>query len=127
MAHFAQLSPTNTVQLVLVVDNADCINPATGEEEEAFGIQFLERIFGGRWKQTSYNASFRKNYAGPGQLYDLERDAFIPPKHFDSWILNEDTCQWAPPIPYREGSDDSTYYYWDENILNWKEYSGPEA
>jgi hypothetical protein len=116
MAHFAQLGSPNIVQQVVVVDNADCINPATGLEEEAYGVQFLERIFGGTWKQTSYNGNIRKKYASTGDLYDESRDAFIPEKPFTSWGLEEGTCQWVAPIDY---PSDGAFYTWNEESLVW--------
>ena len=82
----------------------------------------------GEWIQTSYNTKsgvhllggvpLRKNYAGIGYTYDRERDAFIPPQPFASWVLNEDTCLWGPPIPY---PDDEKEYYWNEETQEWKE------
>jgi len=73
------------------------------------------------WKQTSYNKTFRKNYAGIGFQYDQTRDAFIPPKPFNSWILNEDTCLWNAPVamPTTE-LEDNQYYSWNESIVNWE-------
>ena len=72
----------------------------------------------GEWLQTSYNASFRKNYAGIGFSYDHVRDAFIPPKPFPSWLLDDETCRWIAPVAY---PDDGKAYTWDETITNWKE------
>ena len=81
-----------------------------------------------RWLQTSYNTSggkhllggtpFRKNYAGVGYYYDAQRDAFIPPKPWNSWILNEETCLWEPPVPYPTNDPDK-FYYWDELSKTW--------
>lgn len=97
MAHFAELDDNNTVLRVLVVDNSK-ISIANGEEDESLGVGFLQSLFGKgtNWKQTSYNASFRKNYAGIGFIYDSVRDGFIPPMPEDDqeWVLNEDTLQW---------------------------------
>lgn len=92
MAHFAKLDENNIVIDVNVVNNAE-LNP---NNEEASGIEFLTNWSGGytNWKQTSYNGSIRKNYAGIGYTYDEERDAFIPPKPEGNFILNEETCQW---------------------------------
>ena len=92
MAHFAKLDDNNVVLEVNVVNN-DVLDPAN---EEASGIAFLTEWSGGysNWKQTSYNGSFRKNYAGIGSTYDETRDAFIPPKPEGNWILDEDTCLW---------------------------------
>jgi hypothetical protein len=73
---------------------------------------------GGTWKQTSYNANFRKNYAGVGYTYDSQRDAFVPPRPFASWVLDEDTCLWAAPVAY---PDDGKMYSWDEDTTSWAE------
>lgn len=114
MAHFAKLDKDNIVLEVNVVANA-ALDPAN---EEASGIAFLTEWSGGytNWKQTSYNGSFRKNYAAIGYKYDLQRDAFIAPKPFASWNLNEQTCQWEAPIQY---PNDGQMYRWDEEIGNW--------
>jgi len=109
MAHFAQIE-NNIVTQVLVVDNA----------QEYRGQEFLanDLNLGGTWVQTSYNGNIRKNFAGIGYTYDTVRDAFIAPKPFDSWLLDEDTCQWNAPTPY---PTDDKRYVWDEEQLNWKE------
>ena len=73
---------------------------------------------GGTWENTSYNGNIRKNDAGIGYSYDSERDAFIPPKPFDSWTLNEETCRWEAPVPY---PTDGKVYSWNEDITNWEE------
>jgi hypothetical protein len=78
MAHFAKLDENNVVTQVIVVDNKDC-SDANGVEKEHIGAAFCERLFGGTWKQTSYNGTFRQNYAGIGYVYDEEQDAFLPP------------------------------------------------
>lgn len=117
MAHFAQLNDNNIVQNVIVVSNNDCVD-SNGVESELVGIEFCKKLLGEdtRWVQTSYNANFRKNYAGIGYSYDKDRDAFIPPKPYKSWILIEETCQWTSPIP---NPDDGKHYYWDESVKNW--------
>ena len=109
MAHFAQIE-NNIVTQVLVVDNT----------QEHRGQEFLANDLGlgGTWVQTSYNGNIRKNFAGIGYTYDTVRDAFIPQKPYDSWLLNEDTCQWNPPTPYPK---DDKHYQWDEEQQNWKE------
>lgn len=119
MAHWAELDENNIVTRVLVGDNNDPV----GDE----GYQWLIDNLGGNWVKTSYNTHagvhslggtpLRKNYAGPGFLYDSVRDAFIPPKPFESWILNEDTCLWDPPTPY---PTDGERYNWIEQDLNWQ-------
>jgi hypothetical protein len=120
MAHFAEIDENNIVTRVLVV----------GDDQEDRGQEFLadDLGFGGTWKKTSYNtqggvhalggAPFRKNYAGIGYLYDAERDAFIPPRPFASWILNEDTCLWEAPVAY---PTDGEYYLWNEQTLSWEQ------
>ena len=116
MAHFAQLDENNTVIQVIVVHNNELM--LDGEENETRGIVFCKSLFGEetRWKQTSYNGTFRKNYAGFGYTYDATRDAFIPPKPYNSWTLNETTCQWEPPTPY---PTDEQPYVWDEETTSW--------
>lgn len=120
MAHFAEIDENNIVTRVLVV----------GDDQEDRGQEFLadDLGLGGTWKKTSYNTQggvhtlggtpFRKNYAGIGYSYDAERDAFIPPKPFVSWTLNEETCLWKAPIAY---PNDDKIYLWDEDITNWIE------
>lgn len=125
MAHFAQLNDDNYVIQVIVVGNND-IRDENGNESEEKGIAFCKGLLGGqtRWKQTSYNASFRKNYAGIGYIYDSIRDAFIPPKPFNSWILVEETCHWKAPVdmPADVGQGDPPKMYrWDEDTVNWVE------
>ena len=115
MAHFAQIDENNIVQQVIVVHNNELLDE-TGTEQESRGIQFCQSLLGGNWVQTSYNANFRKNYAGVGFTYDLNRDAFVPPKPYESWILNEDTCNWESPVPY---PTDGELYTWDEEIQSW--------
>lgn len=117
MAHFAKLDDNNIVLAVHVVNN-DVIT-VNGVESEQTGIDFLTSIHGHTsWKQTSYNGSIRKNYAGIGFSYDASRDAFIAPKPFASWILNETTCNWEAPILMPE---DGKTYAWDEETTSWIE------
>jgi hypothetical protein len=89
MAHFAQIDENNVVTQVIVVANSDTAD-ASGVEKEHIGAAFCEKLLGGTWKQTSYNGSIRKNYAGLGYTYDSDIDAFVPPKPFASWLLNEE-------------------------------------
>ena len=119
MAHFAKLNENNIVIDVNVVNNED-INNLSFPESEAVGIQFLNKWAGQifNWKQTSYNATFRKNYAGIGCTYNENLDAFILPKPFTSWILNETTCKWEAPIPY---PTDGKEYEWNEETQSWNE------
>lgn len=114
MAHFAELNLNNEVINVVVINNSE-ITDVNGQENENLGIQFLQTLYRhSRWKQTSYNGNFRKNYAGAGYKYDQERDAFIPPRPYPSWTLDENTCQWLPPQPCPEPG-----YGWDEDTLTW--------
>lgn len=106
MSHWAEIDENSVVLRVLVGDNAEA------DEGEAF-----MKSLGGTWVKTSYNGNIRKNYAGIGFTYDAERDAFIAPKPFDSWILDEDTCKWEAPTPY---PTDGVVYTWDESITDWK-------
>ena len=123
MAHFCQLDENNVVTQVIVVDNKDCAD-ATGVEKESIGVAFCERLFGGTWKQTSYNGNFRKNYAGLGYTYNSDLDAFVPPKPFASWLLNEETAQWDAPVPMPEDAgtgEPPKRYTWDEVTTSWVE------
>jgi len=106
MAHFAELDDNNIVIRVLVTDN-DLPNE---------GYDWLVENLGGTWVKTSYNGNIRKNYAGIGFNYDAERDAFVPPKPFESWILDEETARWGSPVPY---PTDGLIYQWDETVLDW--------
>ena len=128
MAYFAQINSDGVVVSVTAVSN----QKLSGEDEvesEANGITYLERHGvedGFYWKQTSYNTRagqhslggtpLRKNYAGKGYTYDLDRDAFIEPKPYDSWLLDEPTCTWKAPIPY---PDDGENYVWNEDTQSW--------
>jgi hypothetical protein len=112
MSHFAFLDENNIVTQVLVGDNN---MPNEGYD------WFVENI-GGKIVQTSYNATIRKNFAGIGFTYDEERDAFIPPKPYDSWTLNETTCRWQAPSPYPQ---DGRIYEWNEEDLIWDEVIPP--
>jgi len=117
MAHFAQLDENNIVLQVIVVSN-NTINNEDFPASEATGIAFCQSLLGAGtvWKQTSYNANFRKNYAGIGYTYDAALDAFVPPQPYPSWVLNNTTAQWEAPVPMPDNGD---RYTWDENTLNW--------
>lgn len=118
MAHFAQLNKDNVVLQVVVVNNAVLLDE-NGNEQEQLGIDHCVNTFGGTWIQCSYNQNFRKNFPGMRFTYDADRDAFIEPKRFDSWILNEDTCQWEAPTPKPDGGY-GFHYEWDEESVQWK-------
>ena len=117
MAHFAQLDENNVVTQVIVVGNKDT-SDANGVEKEHIGAAFCEKLLGGTWKQTSYNGNMRKNYAGIGYTYDADRDAFIPPKPYNSWVLVEETCQWQAPVAM---PNDGKMYSWSEETVSWVE------
>ncbi len=128
MASFAKIGLNNKVIEVLSVHN-DVLKDAGGIEQEVLGIDFLTKLTGWAvWKQTSYNTSggvhtldgtpLRKNHAGIGFTYDEDKDAFIPPQPFNSWTLNEDTCQWEAPVAY---PDDGKMYEWNEETTSWVE------
>lgn len=124
MAHFAQLSGS-IVQQVIIVNN-DVITSGS-QEVEQLGIDFCKSLFGNdtEWKQTSYNEKFRGNFAGAGFSYDSALDAFIPPKPYESWILNTGSYSWESPVPVPSGSQNSIpnsegeMYYWNEEEQNW--------
>jgi hypothetical protein len=112
MAHYAFLDENNIVTEVIVgIDETELIE---GLDTEVWYGNFR----GQTCKRTSYNGNIRKNYAGIGYTYDSDRDAFIPPKPYPSWILNEDTCNWESPVPHPEGEG---MYGWDEEQLQWVE------
>ena len=117
MAHFAEIDENNSVQRVIVVHNNELLDE-NGEEKEALGVAFCKSLLGGTWLQTSYNKNMRKNFAGIGFTYDFVRDAFIPPKPYDSWVLDEATCLWEAPVAY---PSDENYYEWDETNTRWVE------
>jgi hypothetical protein len=142
MASFAKLDNNNIVTIVVSVVN-DVLKDSNGIEQESIGINFLRTLYNepdAVWKQTSYNTlgnvhllggtPFRKNHAAIGYTYDFQKDAFISPKPFNSWILNENTCIWEAPIPYPEtyingitnlnGDPLRDIYRWNEDILNWE-------
>jgi hypothetical protein len=120
MAHFAQLDENNVVTQVIVVNNNELLDE-NGVEQESKGIAFCQSLLGGNWKQTSYNSNIRKNYAGIGFTYDEGRDAFIAPKPYNSWSLNEDICIWEAPVSM---PIDGKMYRWDEDTTSWVEIVG---
>jgi len=116
MASFAKIGLNNKVIEVQSVHNNELLD-SNGVEQEVNGIDFLTKLTGWSiWVQTSYNKNFRKNHAGIGYTYDEDRDAFIAPKPFNSWILNEDTCLWEAPVAY---PDDDNKYTWNETNQTW--------
>ena len=122
MAHFARIDENNVVTQVVVVANKDTAD-ANGVEKEHIGAAFLEKLFGGVWKQTSYNGNIRKNYAGIGYTYDADIDAFVPPQPYASWVLN-DAAQWEAPVAMPEDAgtgEPPKMYQWDEATTSWVE------
>jgi hypothetical protein len=131
MASFAKIGLNNKVIEVLSVVN-EVLHDANGVEQEVIGIDFLTKLTGYPvWKKTSYNTHggvhdnggtpLRKNHAGIGYTYDEDRDAFISPKPFNSWILNETTCLWEAPVARPTTTlEDNQYYSWNESIINWE-------
>jgi len=126
MASFAKIGLNSKVIEVISVNN-EILKDSSGVEREELGILFLNELYKWPiWKQTSYNTykgvhnnggiPFRKNHAGIGYTYDEDRDAFIPKKPYNSWILNEQTCQWESPIPI---PDYINTYNWNETTKNW--------
>ena len=116
MAHFAQLE-NNIVKQVIVVSNQDILDE-NGQESEQKGIDFCSNLLGGTWIQTSYNAKIRKNYAGIGYTYDEGRNAFIAPKPYASWTLDETKAQWKAPV---DMPTDDKRYTWNEATTSWVE------
>lgn len=116
MAHFAKLNG-NIVEDVIVVSN-DAIGNLPFPESEPVGIAFCQSLYGAdtQWAQTSYNGSFRYNYAGIGYVFDSVAGAFIGPKPYPSWLLNTNTYQWQAPVPY---PTDGQIYDWDEATQSW--------
>lgn len=108
MRYWAQLNENNVVLCVTVSDG----NDADG------GYGWLIENIGGRWIETTVDGSIIKNFAQTGDLYDESRNAFVRPKPYGSWILNESTCLWEPPVLYPQ---DGKSYYWDESVINWVE------
>ena len=128
MAYFAQLNDSNVVIRVIAVADRDT-QDESGNEVESVGITFCINLLGGTWKRTSYNTyggvhlqgktPFRKNYAGIGWTYDETRDAFIPPKLYASWTLDESTCLWEPPTPKPDDETENERYEWNESTTSW--------
>lgn len=134
MAYFAKIGNGNIVEQVIVVNNS-VITDNNGIEQEQLGIDFINSLYNTNdiWKKTSFNTNagvhalggipFRKNYASIGYTYDENRDAFIPPKPYNSWILNENTCNWNAPTPmpitYTSGRETPDNYDWNETTQSW--------
>jgi len=132
MAHFAKINSNGIVEEVITVAN-EVLHDANGVEQEVNGINFLTELSGySLWKQTSYNTiggqhklggtPFRKNYASIGMTYDESKDAFIPIKPYNSWVYNETTADWDPPVARPEEStlQDNECIHWNESTLEWE-------
>ena len=131
MASFAKIGLNGKVIEVQSLVN-EVLHDSNGVEQESIGIDFLTKLTGWAiWKQTSYNTAggvhklggtpLRKNHAGIGDTYDEDRDAFIPKKPFNSWVLDEQTCQWIAPINLpTEQLEENQFYSWNESIINWE-------
>ena len=117
MAHFAEIGLDVIVQRVVVVNNIELLDE-NGVEQESIGKEFCRNLLGGTWIQTSFNGAIRKNFAAVGYTYDASRDAFIPPKPYQSWVLDEQTCLWIAPVPV---PGDDKLYRWDEDSNTWIE------
>jgi hypothetical protein len=114
MASFVKLNSDNIVEQVISIHDNELLD--NGIESEEKGIKFCKFLYGQdtNWKQTSY--SIRKNFAGKGYTYDSQKDAFISPKPYNSWVLNQEICKWEAPISY---PNDGNKYIWNEEIKNW--------
>jgi hypothetical protein len=134
MASFAKIGLNSKVIEVVSVNN-EVLKDSSGVEREELGIQFLNELYKWPiWKQTSYNTvggvhnnggtPFRKNHAAIGYTYDEDRDAFIPKKPYNSWILNEQTCNWESPVPIPSDASIDKRYQWNEQIQNWELING---
>lgn len=114
MAHFAEITNDNVVLRVIVVHNNELLD--NGVESEEKGIAFCKSLFGGNWKQTSYNSSIRNKFAQAGDLYSEDYDVFVRPQPFLSWSFNVDTLNWEAPVAYPE---DGNAYAWSEKDHQW--------
>ena len=115
MAYFAQIDEDGTVLQVISVSNTDAPDPAP-THSEPLGQAFITDTLGlpGAWRQTSFNGTFRRRYAGLGHTYDADRDAFIEPRPYPSWTLDA-AGDWQPPTP----RPDAPFAFWDEATLSW--------
>ena len=118
MSHFAEIDDNNTVLRVVVVSDTDTTD-TDGVEVESIGAQFCTDLLGGTWIQTSYNRNMRTRYAGIGCTYDEARDVFISVQPFPSWVLDDATTEWVPPVPMIDG------YLWDEDTVAWVQPDSP--
>jgi hypothetical protein len=124
MAHFAKIEDGVVTQVPLWWTTKHTVRMLRVLRRNSIGQAFLEKLFGGTWKQTSYNGNIRKNYAGIGYTYNADIDAFVPPKPFASWLLNETTAQWEAPVAMPEDAgtgEPPKMYSWDEATTSWVE------
>ena len=115
MAHFAKIDENNIVRRVVVINNSVLLD-SDGNEQESLGANFCSETFGGTWKQTSYNSNIRKNFASPGYSYNSSIDAFVPPKPFDSWVLDTEIAEYVAPV---DRPNDGNQYTWNEETTSW--------
>ena len=120
MAHFAEIDSNNIVLRVVVISDSNTAD-SEGTETESIGVTHCQNLLGGTWVQTSYNSRIRKRFAGIGFIYDSTRNAFIPPKPFASWTLNETTCDWEAPVALPSDASASKTYSWNEGTTSWVE------
>jgi len=126
MAHFAEVDQNDKVLRVVVVDD-DVLRDADGRHNELLGQTYLRKIFKNEnsenktWYQTSYNGTLRVRFAGVGYTYNKELDAFLTPRPFESWLLNETTYSWEPPV---DMPDNGNRYVWNEVIMEWQQPEG---
>lgn len=117
MAHFAEIDENNIVQRVVVINN-NILLDSNSNEQESLGVEFCTQTFGGTWKQTSYNSNIRKNFASLGYSYNSSIDAFVPPKPFDSWVLDTEIAEYVAPV---DRPNDGNQYTWNEETTSWNQ------
>ena len=123
MAHYAYLDENNIVTQVIVGRDEDDLVEGVSDWEVYYGAKRCSyNTYGG--EHSNGGTPFRKNYPGIGFSYDADRDAFIPPKPYDSWVLHEESCLWWPPVPMPV---DDKLYQWNEEAGTWEEVPLAEA
>tara|TARA_B100001939_G_C16753350_1_gene534987 strand:+ start:290 stop:685 length:396 start_codon:yes stop_codon:yes gene_type:complete len=129
MAHFVELNSANEVLRVIVINNHEIVDD-NGVEQESIGVQLCNNLLGGTWKQTSYNSRIRGNYAFEGFTYFVDQDLFMPPKPYNSWLMNTADATWQAPSPMPtdgQSFSPSRIYDWDEDNQTWINVSGASA
>jgi len=130
MANFAKVNSNNIVERLVSVNNEELLDE-NEQESEALGIAFLHDLYGYdsdmKWVQTSYNANFRNRFACIGDTYDKVRDVFLPkkPESHPSWVFNDQTLNWEPPIPQPE--EERFYFIWNDETESWDSFLIPES